>query len=185
MRHKRLKILDLQHDTSDTNQTDSPAVRRDPKTQDPRHWKDDGWSARIIKNEDDDGWAVEMTRDGAREPALVGPWTMGRNKKDPKPLDTSAFHTLVKTATEFVSRSEQQRHAALNKEVRVSARIDDVASDVRVALKIIPDDDFPYATLTATDAAGGSLAQVRAPANFKLSTTSAVAWIEGGFRTPG
>ena len=177
--------MGLQEDTSDTNEADSPAMRRDPKTQDPRHWKDDGWSARIIKNEDDDGWAVAMTRDGAREPALVGPWTMGRNKKDPKPLDTSAFHTLVKTATEFVSRSEQQRHATLNKEVRVTARIDDVATDVRVALAIIPDDDFPYATLTATDAAGDTLAQVKAPASWKLTANSAVAWIEGGFRTPG
>lgn len=158
-------------------------VRRDPKTQDLRHWKDDGWSARIMKNEDDDGWAVEMTRDGAREPALIGPWTMGRDKKNPKPLDTTAFHTLVKTATEFVSRSEQQRHAVLNKEVRVNARIDDVSTDVRVTLKIIPDDDFPYATLTATDAAGDTLAQVKAPANFKLSAASAVTWIEGGFRS--
>ena len=162
------------HDADD--KIAEPAIRRDPKTQDPRHWKDDGWAARIIKNEDDDGWAVEMTRDGAREPALIGPWTMGRNKKDPKPLDTSAFHTLVKTATEFVSRSEQQRHATLNKEVRVSARIDEVATDVRVALKIIPDDDFPYATLTATDAAGDTLAQVKAPASFKLSAASAVTW---------
>ena len=164
--------------------TDSPAVRRDPKSQDPRHWKDDGWSARIIKNEDDDGWAVEMMRDGAREPALIGPWTMGRNKKDPKPLDTTAFHTLVKTATEFVSRSEQQHHAALNKAVRVNARIDDVATEVRVALAIIPDDDFPYAILTATDAGGSTLAQVKAAASFKLSAASATAWIEGGFRTP-
>ena len=173
------------NDDYDGDAATEPSVRRDPKTQDPRHWKDDGWSARIVKNEDDDGWAVEMTKDGAREPALVGPWTMGRNKKDPKPLDTSAFHTLVKTATEFVSRSEQQRHATLNKDVRVSARIDDVATDVRVALAIIPDDDFPYATLTATDAAGDMLAQVKAPASFKLSAASAVAWIEGGFRTPG
>ena len=38
-------------------------------------WRDDGWTARIIKNEDDDGWAVEMTLDGQAEPALVGPWT--------------------------------------------------------------------------------------------------------------
>ena len=173
-------------DNVDFNEAEAPvepSVRRDPKTQDPRHWKDDGWSARIIKNEDDDGWAVEMTKDGAREPALIGPWTMGRNKKDPKPLDTSAFHTLVKTATEFVSRSEQQRHATLNKEVRVTAHVDDVTTEVRVALKIIPDDDFPYATLTATNAAGDTLAQVKAPANFKLGATSAVAWIEGGFRS--
>ncbi len=175
----------LTPETDEPTESTNSGIRRDPKTQDPRHWKDDGWSARIIKNEDDDGWAVEMTKDGAREPALIGPWTMGRNKKDPKPLDTSAFHTLVKTATEFVSRSEQQRHATLNKEVRVNAHIDNVATDVRVALKIIPDDDFPYATLTAADAAGNTLAQVKAPASYKLSAKSAVAWIEGGFRAPG
>jgi hypothetical protein len=168
-----------------TNEEEQPAVRRDPKTQDPRLWKDDGWTARIIKNEDDDGWAVEMIRDGAREPALVGPWTMGRNKKDPKPLDTTAFHTLVKTATEFVRRSEQQLHATLHKDIRVAAIIDDVETDVKVALDIVPDDEFPYALLTATDAAGEQLAQVRAPASFKLTAASAVRWIDAGFRTPG
>ena len=76
---------------SDIDQDGSPAVRRDPKTQDPRLWRDDGWTARIIKNEDDDGWAVQMIRDGAREPALTGPWTMGRDKKNPKPLDTNVL----------------------------------------------------------------------------------------------
>ena len=29
-----------------------------------RLWIDNGWTARVIKNEDDDGWAVEMTRHG-------------------------------------------------------------------------------------------------------------------------
>jgi hypothetical protein len=177
--------LTAEIDPTDPTDTAGAAIRRDPKTQDPRHWKDDGWSARIIKNEDDDGWAVEMTKDGAREPALIGPWTMGRNKKDPKPLDTSAFRTLVKTATEFVSRSEQQRHATLNKEVRVTARIDDVNTDLRVLLRIVPDDDFPYATLTAVNSDGETLAQAKAQASFKLNPSSATAWIEGGFRTPG
>lgn len=167
------------------NEDDTPSVRRDPKTQDPRLWKDDGWTARVIKNEDDDGWAVEMIRDGAREPALVGPWTMGRDKKNPKPLDTTAFHTLVKTATEFVRRSEQQLHATLHRDIRVAAMIDDVETDVKVTLDIVPDDEFPYALLTATDAAGDELAQVRAPASFKLSSASAIKWIEGGFRSPG
>ena len=27
----------------------------------PRLWAQKGWTARVIKNEDDDGWAVEMT----------------------------------------------------------------------------------------------------------------------------
>ena len=155
------------------------------KITEPRLWRDNGWTARVIKNEDDDGWAVEMIRDGAREPALVGPWTMGRNKKDSKPLDTTAFHTLVKTATEFVRRSEQQLHATLHRDIRVAAMIDDVETDVKVTLDIVPDDEFPYALLTATDSAGDELAQVRAPASFKLSSASAIKWIESGFRAPG
>ena len=73
----------------------------------PRLWADNGWTAKVIKNEDDDGWAVAMTRDGEREPALVGPWTMGRDKKNPKPLDVNAFNTLVKTASEVIRRHEQ------------------------------------------------------------------------------
>jgi hypothetical protein len=47
----------------------------------PRLWRNNGWTARVIKNEDDDGWAVAMIKDGEPEPALVGPWTMGRDKR--------------------------------------------------------------------------------------------------------
>ena len=72
--------------------------------QEARLWRDEGWTARVVKNEDDDGWAVEMTKDGEPEPALVGPWTMGRDKKNPKPLDATAFSTLVKTAHEVRRR---------------------------------------------------------------------------------
>ena len=89
-------------------------------TQD-RLWRDNGWTAQVIKNEDDDGWAVAMTPDGQAEPALVGPWTMGRDKKNPKPLDTSAFNTLVKTASEVLRRHEQQLHATLQADARVTA----------------------------------------------------------------
>jgi hypothetical protein len=60
-----------------------------------------------------------MTPDGQSEPALVGPWTMGRDKKNPKPLDTAAFNTLVKTASEVIRRHEQQLQATLHKEVAV------------------------------------------------------------------
>jgi len=91
------------------------------KIQQPRLWRGDGWTARVIKNEDDDGWAVAMFKDAESEPALVGPWTMGRDKKNPKPLDGNAFSTLVKTAREFVRRSEQQLHAALHQSITVSA----------------------------------------------------------------
>src|SRR4051812_32473939 len=85
-----------------------------------RLWQDKGWTAQVIKNEDDDGWAVAMTPDGQVEPALVGPWTMGRDKKTPKPLDTAAFNTLVKTAGEYVRRHEQQLHAALHQRIEIS-----------------------------------------------------------------
>jgi hypothetical protein len=85
----------------------------------PRLWRDKGWTARVIKNEDGDGWAVEMIRDGCAEPALVGPWTMGRNKVDPKPLDAAAHQTLVKTAAEVIRRHEQQLHAQLNKQCSI------------------------------------------------------------------
>jgi hypothetical protein len=50
-----------------------------------RVWSDEHWTARVVKNDDDDGWAVAMYLDGEVEPALVGPWTMGRDKKNPKP----------------------------------------------------------------------------------------------------
>src|SRR3954451_12014650 len=100
--------------------------------QEPRLWRDDGWTARVVKNEDDDGWAVEMTKDGEPEPALVGPWTMGRDKKNPKPLDPNAFNTLVKTAYEVRRRHEQHLHATLNKRVVVRSG----GMDIEVELAI-------------------------------------------------
>ncbi|WP_027794012.1 hypothetical protein [Paraburkholderia acidipaludis] len=143
----------------------------------PRLWRKDGWTARVIKNEDDDGWAVEMIKAGESEPALVGPWTMGRDKKNPKPLDTAAFNTLVKTASEVLRRHEQQLHATLHK--RVSIRVEE--GDVDVTLQIVPDEYEPYALLTALDAFGGQLAQRRVAAGFKLTKARAEEWAAGGF----
>jgi len=150
--------------------------------QEARLWRDDTWTARVIKNEEDDGWAVEMTRHGDPEPALVGPWTMGRDKKNPKPLDGPAFSTLVKTAAEVIRRHEQQLHATLNKSVTVTARND---QRVRVALAIVPDEDNPSATLTAYDDADDSeLASVSVSPAFRLTAASASAWIESGYARP-
>jgi hypothetical protein len=148
---------------------------------DARLWRADGWTARVIKNEDDEGWAVSMTKDGEAEPALVGPWTMGRDKKNPKPLDSSAFFTLVKTASEVLRRHEQQLHAQLHKRVLVRTG----SGPVAVTLDIVPDDDNPSAVLTAVDAAGEQLARVGAAPSFRLDAASAAAWIENGFRKPG
>jgi hypothetical protein len=145
--------------------------------QEPRLWRDALWTARVIKNEDDDGWAVSMTRQGEAEPALTGPWTMGRDKKNPKPLDAPAFHTLVKTASEVLRRHEQQLHAQLNKHVSVGAG----SQRIRVALQIVPDEDNPYATLTAHDEFGVQLGQARVAPTFKLTGASAERWIEAGY----
>jgi hypothetical protein len=146
----------------------------------PRLWRDYGWTARVIKNNDDEGWAVEMTRHGEVEPALTGPWTMGRDKKNPKPLDTNAFHTLVKTASEFVRRHEQQLHAQMHQSVFVSTP----TGRVTVTLDIVPDDDDPHAKLAAVDAAGNELARFRVAANFKLDVRRATAWADDGFIKP-
>lgn len=146
----------------------------------PLRWRDDGWTANVIKNEDDEGWAVAMTADGAREPALVGPWTMGRNKKDPKPLDGFAFSTLVKTATEFVGRQQQQQRAALHK----NFTIDTTLGRVTVAHDIIADDDNPTATLTAVNELGELLAEVKVSPAFKLTRSSAAEWVANSFAKP-
>ena len=104
--------------------TDAPDMNEeqddDAPIQEARVWQGNGFTARVIKNEEDEGWAVAMIKDGEPEPALVGPWTMGRDKKNPKPLDINAFNTLVKTANEVLRRHEQQLHAQLHKSVFVN-----------------------------------------------------------------
>jgi hypothetical protein len=142
-----------------------------------RLWQDNGWTAQVIKNEDDDGWAVAMTPDGQVEPALVGPWTMGRDKKNPKPLDTAAFHTLVKTAAEFVRRHEQQLHATLHQQIEIAH----AGGRVSVTLDITPDEESPTALLQATNAAGEVLGQASVSPGFKLTRASAGKWAEAGF----
>jgi len=146
----------------------------------PGLWADNGWTARVIKNEDDEGWAVSMTLDGEAEPALVGPWTMGRDKKNPKPLDASAFQTLVKTASEVLRRHEHQLHALLHKKVSVATP----DGRLSISLDIVPDEDDPYAILGAQDENGELLAEIRVEAGFKLTPASAEAWIADEFRSP-
>ncbi len=156
---------------------DTPEYHDDLTIQEPRLWRDALWTARVIKNEDDDGWAVSMTRQGEAEPALTGPWTMGRDKKNPKPLEAPAFHTLVKTASEVLRRHEQQLHAQLNKHVNVGTG----SERIRVALQIVPDEDNPYAMLTAHDESGVQVGEARVAPTFKLTGPSAESWIEAGY----
>lgn len=163
-----------------TMNNDTQDMQDRPLAQEPRLWQNEQWTAQVIKNDDDDGWAVAMFKDGESEPALVGPWTMGRDKKNPKPLDGSAFITLVKTASEFVRRSEQQLHAQLNQSVTVNGK----DSRVTVLLRIVPDEDSPYAVLSAQDEGGESLAEVKVEAGFKFNRQTAQAWVDADFVKP-
>jgi hypothetical protein len=153
-------------------------------THTPTLWADDGWTAQVIKNEDDDGWAVAMIKDGEPEPALIGPWTMGRDKKNPKPLDHAAFMTLVKTANEYVRRHEQQLHASLHQSIEISADFDTGSERMIVSLDIVPDDDNPHGQLSAHDSSGELLAQVRVAPSYKLTRASATAWVASEFAEP-
>jgi hypothetical protein len=144
-----------------------------------RRWRADGWTAQVFKNEDDEGWAVSMTREGEQEPALVVPWTMGRDKKNPKPLDKSGFTVLLKNATETRLRHEQHRAARLRKTVDV--RVD--GSTVHVELQLVEDEDDPHAMLTATRDRE-QVARMRVDVGFKLSQQSAAKWIASGYAEP-
>ena len=80
----------------------------------------------------------------------------------------------------MLRRHEQSLHALLHKSVFVNAD----AGRIEVLLDIVPDEDDPYATLSARDENGEQLAEVRVAPSFKLSPASAAAWIEDGFRRP-
>jgi len=144
----------------------------------PGLWKKSGWIARVLKNEDDEGWAVAMTRIGDSEPALVGPWTMGRDKKNPKPLDAGAFATLVKTAKEILLRHEQAAHAGMHRSRIITG---DDGSRVRVELDIAQDEDDPHAILAAVDQASGEpIRSRRVSPGFKLTESSAQHFVRSG-----
>ena len=165
--------------TSNEN-NDSVETEASDFINEPKLWRNNGWTARVIKNEEDEGWAVEMVKDGESEPALVGPWTMGRDKKNPKPLDVFAFQTLIKTASEVLRRHEHQLQALLHKKLTVDADF----GPIFITLDIVPDEDDPYATLAAEDANGEPLGKVRVGPEFKLHPASARAWIADDYRQP-
>jgi len=162
---------------TDEDQHEAPAEDPPEDQMDPRLWKRDGWIARVIKNEDDEGWAVEMTRAGDAEPALVGHWTMGRDKKNPKPLDHSSFHTLVKTATEVLIRHEAAAKSRLHRSVSCG----DERGRFKVDLDIARDEDDPHAILTAFDEATGErIRSSRVSAGWKLTAASAQRFAQTG-----
>jgi len=158
----------------------SDATPEEPDIMEPTLWRKNGWTARVIKNEDDDGWAVEIRKKGLAEPALISPWVMGRDKKNPKPFDGPAFTTFVKTATEYLARASRQKEAALKKRF-------DIAWDGRwynVSLEQIPDEYEPHAILSAIDDAGATVAKFQVAANHKWTRDAAEAWVRAGFPKP-
>jgi hypothetical protein len=149
----------------------------DEDATEPGLWRKSGWIAKVIKNPDDDGWAVEMTRIGDEEPAFVGPWTMGRDKKNPKPLDQPAFLTLVKAASEVLRRHEQAVRARLHRSITFT----EDALRLRAELDIVPDDDDPHAVLSLfDDTTNERLRSGRVEATFRLAAASVTRWMRSG-----
>jgi hypothetical protein len=148
------------------------------ETSDPRHWKKAGWIAKVIKNENDEGWAVSMTRAGDSEPALVSPWTMGRDKVNPKPLDHTGFATLLKGATEVLRRHEQAFRARMH---RTGTCLSEAGYRLRADLDIQPDEDDPHALLSVFDELSGTLVRTgRVQSAFKLTEANVRKFVRTG-----
>ncbi len=148
------------------------------ETSDPRRWKKSGWIARIIKNENDEGWAASMTRVGDSEPVLVSPWTMGRDKVNPKPLDHSGFATLIKGANDVLRRHEAAQRASLHRSLACTS---DTGQRLRAELDIQMDEDDPHAILAIVDERTGELVRRgRASASFKLSEATVRRFMQSG-----
>ncbi|MEL6179722.1 MAG: hypothetical protein AAFS10_12255 [Myxococcota bacterium] len=141
------------------------------------HWTGRGWTADVVDNEDGGGWALAMTPDGYDEPVLVVPWVMGRNKKDPKPLNQADFNTQVKAAQDFLTRREQQLRTAH----RVSHDVVGEQGEwVRVIFDIIPDEIEPEGQLVGLSREGEEVARVSCPPSFKLTRDAARQWVTNG-----
>jgi hypothetical protein len=118
------------------------------ETSDPRLWKKDGWIARVTKNDNEEGWAVAMTRMGDSEPSLVSPWTMGRDKVNPKPLNHTDFKTLLKGANDVLRRAEVALHARLHRSITCNG---ENGQALQADLDIQQDEDDPHAILSVVD----------------------------------
>ena len=116
---------------------------------------------------------------------------MGRDKKNPKPLDQPAFLTLVKTATEVLRRHEQSARARLHRSIAFvadAASADGTALRVRADLDLVPDDDDPHAILAVfEDATDEPVRSGRVSTSFKLDAANVTRWLRSAdaVRTSG
>jgi hypothetical protein len=150
----------------------------DDETSDPRQWKKAGWIARVIKNENDEGWAVSMTRMGDSEPALVSPWTMGRDKVNPKPLDHAGFATLLKGANDVLRRHEDALRARLHRSITCTS---EAGQRLRVSFDIQLDEDDPHAILSIADEQTGEIVRRgRTSPSFKLNEKTVQRFLRTG-----
>lgn len=140
-----------------------------------------GWTAQIIRNDDDDGWAIAMTRDGDDEPVYTAPWTMGRNKKDPKPLNDKDFLVWIKSAREFLERSRFQSRTRNRRSVDVTSAD---GQDLTVVFDVRGGDCEATGVLTALDAIGQQLGRSECDPSFELTLESAEDWVNSGFEAP-
>jgi hypothetical protein len=103
---------------------------------------------------------------------------MGRDKKNPKPLDHFAFTTLVKTASEVLRRHEQAARARLHRSLSCT---NDEGRRLRVDLDIIENEDDPHAVLAVFDEATAELIRSdRVSPTFKLTASSAQRFVRTG-----
>ncbi len=145
---------------------------------DPRRWKKAGWIAQVIKNENDEGWAVSMTRLGDAEPVLVSPWTMGRDKVNPKPLDHSGFATLLKGANDVLRRHQDALRARLHRSFTCTS---ETGQRLCANLDIQLDEDDPHALLSIVDEQTRELVRRgRASPSFKLSEATVRRFLRTG-----
>ncbi len=158
--------------------SDAPGMDDTEDTSDPRLWKKAGWIARVIKNENDEGWAVSMTRLEDDEPSLISPWTMGRDKVNPKPLNTTDFTTLLKGANDVLRRHEAALHARLHRSITC---VGEGGQRVKSDLDLQQDEDDPHAILTVVDERTGAMVrQGRVSAATKLNEASVQRFLRTG-----
>ena len=144
-------------------------------------WQDRGWIAQIIENEDGGGWAVAMTREGDTEPVYIAPWTMGRNKIDPKPLDQNSFSTWVKSASEFLMRAQRQVRDKNRQSFTITTP---EGEDIVVIFDVHQDEYEAEGVLSAQDVFGNELARVTVDPRYRLTYPLAEAWVADGFAPP-